>query len=137
MNVFATAKKLLALFMVASAAMFWLASSAFAQAHSSNAFTISDQYQPEPVVSRPRAGLFILDYQNIQLPENEDIDLIGYHILSPINEWAYVGLGGYAPFLKGEYGGVYGLWPVGARQYQAVRSGFCHCGPLLWWRRRW
>ena len=50
-------------------------------------------------------GLFILDYQNIRLPKNEKIDLIGYHLLTPINDWAYFGVGGYAPYLQGEYGG--------------------------------
>lgn len=52
-----------------------------------------------------RDGLFIVDYQNIKLPKNAEIDFIGYHILSPITDWLYFGFGGYAPFLKGEYGG--------------------------------
>jgi hypothetical protein len=50
-------------------------------------------------------GLLLFDYQNIQLPNSEEIDLIGYHFLHPINDWAYFGLGGYAPVLKGEFGG--------------------------------
>ena len=54
-------------------------------------------------------GLFILDYQNIALPNSEEIDLLGYHFLTPINDWAYIGLGGYAPVLKGEYGGFMAL----------------------------
>ncbi len=50
-------------------------------------------------------GLLIFDYQNIQLPNSGEIDLLGYHALIPINDWAYFGLGGYAPVLKGEFGG--------------------------------
>ncbi len=50
-------------------------------------------------------GLFVLDYQDIQLPDNEEIDLLGFHILKPVNEWLYLGVGGYAPVSKGEYGG--------------------------------
>lgn len=58
-----------------------------------------------PAKLTERDGLFILDYQNIKLPNSEEIDLVGYHILSPITDWLYFGLGGYAPFLKGEFGG--------------------------------
>ncbi|MCP5073110.1 MAG: hypothetical protein GY947_07425 [Rhodobacteraceae bacterium] len=52
-----------------------------------------------------RKGVFMLDYQLIRLPGNESIDLLGYHILTPINDWLSIGLGSYAPFLKGEFGG--------------------------------
>jgi len=76
----------------------------------------------------PRDGLFILDYQNIQLPDNEEIDLIGYHILSPINEWAYFGLGGYAPFLKGEYGGFMAFGVLAHAQVNLTDNIFATAG---------
>lgn len=50
-------------------------------------------------------GLFMLNYQDIKLPDNEAIDLLGFHLLKPLNEWAYLGVGGYAPVSKGEFGG--------------------------------
>ena len=59
----------------------------------------------DDVIINQHDGLFMLDYQDIRLPKNERIDLIGYHLLTPINDWAYFGVGGYAPFLQGEYGG--------------------------------
>lgn len=59
----------------------------------------------QSTVMTPKSGLFIVDYQDIRLPDHDEIDLIGYHILSPVNQWAAFGIGGYAPFLKGEYGG--------------------------------
>ena len=76
----------------------------------------------------PRDGLFILDYQNIQLPDDEEIDLIGYHILSPINDWAYFGLGGYAPFLKGEYGGFMAFGVLAHAQVNLTNNIFANAG---------
>ncbi|NOR61230.1 MAG: hypothetical protein GQ535_01900 [Rhodobacteraceae bacterium] len=76
----------------------------------------------------PQDGLFILDYQNIQLPDNEEIDLIGYHILSPINDWAYFGLGGYAPFLKGEYGGFMAFGVLAHAQINLTGNIFATAG---------
>ncbi|MFT6605048.1 MAG: hypothetical protein ACJA2X_000224 [Halocynthiibacter sp.] len=54
---------------------------------------------------KDHAGIFMLDYQDIRLPGNESLDFLGYHLLSPLNDWLYFGIGSYAPFLKGEYGG--------------------------------
>jgi len=73
-------------------------------------------------------GLFILDYQNIQLPDDEEIDLIGYHILTPINDWAYFGLGGYAPFLKGEYGGFMAFGVLAHAQVNLSDNMFATAG---------
>ncbi|MBL1435349.1 MAG: hypothetical protein COB08_004020 [Rhodobacteraceae bacterium] len=77
---------------------------------------------------RTREGLFIVDYQSIQLPSNEEIDLIGYHILSPINDWAYFGLGGYAPFLKGEYGGFMAFGVLAHAQVNLTNNIFATAG---------
>ena len=73
-------------------------------------------------------GLFILDYQNIRLPDSGEIDLIGYHILSPINNWAYVGFDGYAPFSKGESGGFMAFGLLAHAQKQISERLFATAG---------
>lgn len=73
-------------------------------------------------------GLFILDYQNIQLPNSEEIDLIGYHFLTPINDWAYFGLGGYAPVLKGEFGGFMAFGIIAHAQTKITDKIFATAG---------
>ena len=50
-------------------------------------------------------GIVMLDYQVIPLPENKSIDLMGFHFLNKMNDWLYLGIGGYAPLFQGEYGG--------------------------------
>ena len=50
-------------------------------------------------------GIVMLDYQVIPVPGNKPIDLMGFHFLNKMNDWLYLGIGGYAPLLKGEYGG--------------------------------
>ncbi len=79
-------------------------------------------------ILKPREGIFILDYQDIQLPNSEEIDLIGYHILSPINDWAYFGLGGYAPFLKGEFGGFMAFGVLAHAQVNLTNNIFANAG---------
>ena len=81
----------------------------------------------EAVVTK-HDGLFILDYQNIQLPKNEEIDLIGYHILSPVNDWAYFGFGGYAPFLKGDFGGFMAFGVIAHAQIDLTDNIFATAG---------
>ena len=79
-------------------------------------------------VLKQQDGLLILDYQNIQLPDSEEIDLIGYHILTPINDWAYFGLGGYAPFLKGEFGGFMAFGVLAHAQPKITDNMFATAG---------
>lgn len=50
-------------------------------------------------------GLIALDYQVIRVPGDEPIDLAGFHVLNRVSERVYLGMGAYAPVLKGEYGG--------------------------------
>jgi len=54
-------------------------------------------------------GMILLDYQVIPVPGNPSIDLMGFHFLSRMNDWMYLGVGGYAPLFKGEYGGFMAL----------------------------
>ena len=85
-----------------------LVKQASAETNSNGIFAAFSSIDESPVgeaVLKQHDAMLIFDYQSIRLPEREEIDLIGYHILTPLNEWAYFGLGGYAPFLKGEFGG--------------------------------
>lgn len=50
-------------------------------------------------------GMVMLDYEVIPVPGRKSIDLMGFHFLSKMNEWMYLGVGGYAPLFNGEYGG--------------------------------
>jgi hypothetical protein len=50
-------------------------------------------------------GMVTLDYQAIHVPDAQPIDLMGFHLLNRMNDWLYLGVGAYAPLLKGEYGG--------------------------------
>jgi hypothetical protein len=67
---------------------------------------------PEPrkshleAVNLTRAeAMVMLDYQVIKVPNDPSLDLMGFHFLNRMNDWLYLGVGGYAPLLKGEYGG--------------------------------
>ncbi|MCE1228583.1 MAG: hypothetical protein LWX11_03720 [Firmicutes bacterium] len=50
-------------------------------------------------------GLVTLDYQVLSVPGDEAIDLMGFHVHHKVTDWMYLGMGGYAPLLKGKYGG--------------------------------
>lgn len=50
-------------------------------------------------------GLVMLDYELIRLPGQGSIDLMGFHVLQRLNDWMFLGVGGYAPLVKGAYGG--------------------------------
>ncbi len=50
-------------------------------------------------------GIVMLDYEVIPVPGNKSIDLMGFHLLNKVNDWMYLGVGGYAPLFNGEYGG--------------------------------
>lgn len=47
----------------------------------------------------------MLDYQVVPVPGAKSIDLMGLHVLNRMNDWLYLGVGAYAPLVKGEYGG--------------------------------
>src|SRR5262245_30328060 len=58
-------------------------------------------------------AMIMLDYQVIPVPQEPSIDLMGFHILTKVTDWMYLGVGGYAPLVKGEYGG-FTAWDVTA-----------------------
>ena len=47
----------------------------------------------------------MFDYQVIPVPREESIDLMGFHVLNELTDWMYLGVGVYAPLVKGMYGG--------------------------------
>lgn len=59
----------------------------------------------EAAPSRRAEAMLMLDYQVIPVPGAASIDLMGFHLLNRMNDWLYLGVGGYAPLIKGEYGG--------------------------------
>ena len=70
--------------------------------------TLSADSQASPA---PAQGLYrgdamiVLDYQAIPVPQQPSLDLMGFHILNKVTEGLYIGVGAYAPLVKGEYGG--------------------------------
>src|SRR6478672_3410682 len=69
-------------------------------------------------------GLIVLDYQVIPVPHQPSLDLMGFHVLNKVAEGLYVGVGAYAPLVKGEYGGFM-AFDVGASVQHRIR------GPLF------
>ncbi len=58
-------------------------------------------------------GMIVLDYQVVPVPREPSLDLLGFHVLAKLNDWMYLGVGGYAPLVKGAYGG-FTAWDVAA-----------------------
>ncbi len=50
-------------------------------------------------------GIAALDYEVIPVQGGSSLDLLGFHYLKPLNGWLYLGVGGHAPLVKGDYGG--------------------------------
>ena len=47
----------------------------------------------------------VLDYQQVRVPGDEDIDFMGFHLHHRVGERLWLGAGVYAPLLRGQYGG--------------------------------
>lgn len=47
----------------------------------------------------------VLDYQQVRVPGDEDIDFMGFHLHHRVGERLWLGAGVYAPLVKGQYGG--------------------------------
>lgn len=69
---------------------------------------------------RRHQGLLTLEYQRINVPGDEALDLAGFHSYQQVYEGLYLGAGFYAPVLKGQYGGFVAAdlgahvrWPLG------------------------
>ncbi|MBS1765870.1 MAG: hypothetical protein JST05_00495 [Acidobacteria bacterium] len=65
---------------------------------------LSAQQANAPLLTR-RDGIAALDYEVIPVQGGPSLDLMGFHYLKPLNGWLYLGVGGHAPVLKGDYGG--------------------------------
>lgn len=55
----------------------------------------------------------MFDYQVLPVPQEPSIDLLGFHVLTKLTDWMYLGLGVFAPLVKGVYGG-FTAWDVTA-----------------------
>ncbi len=66
---------------------------------------IDREHNQTKVEPKREHGLLLLDYEVIDVPGNEPIDLLGLHYLNQLNDWLYFGLGIYAPLTQGDYGG--------------------------------
>ena len=64
---------------------------------------------PAPVGSflSPTSGMFMLDYQTIDLTTGGKFDLHGVNYLHQLNDWLYTGIGFGAPMFHGDYGGFF------------------------------
>ena len=75
-----------------------------------------------------RDAVLMLDYQQLKIPGTNGIDLLGYHLMSPINDWLSIGLGSYAPVLQGEYGGFMGFGVIAHAQRNLTERLFVQGG---------
>lgn len=50
-------------------------------------------------------ALLMLDYQVIEVPGDEPLDLMGFHLHHKVRDGVYLGAGVYAPHVRGAYGG--------------------------------
>jgi hypothetical protein len=75
----------------------------------------------EPSGLRRNEGMVVLDYQVIAVPGDEPIDLMGLHVHNKVSDWLYVGVGVYAPLVRGGYGGFM-AFDVGAHLQQRLTT---------------
>jgi hypothetical protein len=54
---------------------------------------------------RSNEAMILLDYQVLRVAGDRPIDLLGFHVHNKLADWLYLGIGLYAPVLRGEYGG--------------------------------
>lgn len=66
-------------------------------------------------------GMVTLDYQLIPIRGDRPIDLMGFHVLNRVAEGLYLGIGGFAPLFKGEYGGFM-AYDVTAHAQRRIRG---------------
>ncbi len=76
-------------------------------------------------------GMITLDYQVIPVPGIKSIDLMGFHVFTKMNDWMYLGVGGHAPLLKGEYGGFMVFDVTAHVQRQIYGNIFANAGVSL------
>jgi hypothetical protein len=80
-----------------------------------------DSRAPEASGLRPSEGMILLDYQVIRVPGDKPIDLAGFHVHNKVADWLYLGVGAYAPLVRGAYGGFM-AFDLGAHVQQRLGS---------------
>ena len=85
--------------------------------------------QPSPLGKGE--AIFMLDYEVIPVPGNASIDLMGFHVLNKMNDWLYLGVGGYAPLFRGEYGGFMAFDVTAHVQRKLFGNVFANAGVSL------
>jgi hypothetical protein len=81
----------------------------------------SDSRAPAESRLRPAEGMIMLDYQVIRVPGDKPIDLMGFHVYNQVADWLYLGVGAYAPLVRGAYGGFM-AFDVGAHVQQRLSA---------------
>ncbi|WP_345987318.1 hypothetical protein WCX18_09285 [Sulfurimonas sp. HSL1-2] len=76
-------------------------------------------------------GLVVADYQVIDLPGSDAIDLLGLRYLLQLNDWLYFGLGAHAPLVRGDYGGFMTLDATLHAQYNLYEGLFIDAGATV------
>jgi hypothetical protein len=76
-------------------------------------------------------GLFLIDYQTVPVRGGETLDLIGFHILTRMNDWLHLGIGGHAPLFRGAYGGFMAFDVTAHAQRRIFGPVFANAGVSL------
>jgi hypothetical protein len=83
---------------------------------------------PEQASPKKAEGMIMLDYESIPVRDGPSIDLMGFHIMNKVNDWLYLGVGGYAPLVKGEYGGFMAFDVTAHAQRKVLGDMFLNAG---------
>lgn len=81
----------------------------------------ADRHVPDEPGLRPSDAMIMLDYQVIRVPGDKPIDLMGLHVDHKVTDWLYLGVGAYAPLVRGDYGG-FTAYDVGVHLQQRLTS---------------
>ena len=65
----------------------------------------SDATAPEESGLRLNRAMLLLDYQVVRVAGDAPIDLMGFHVSNEVADGLYLGVGLFAPLVKGVYGG--------------------------------
>ncbi len=84
--------------------------------------------QPAAATLTKGEAMVMLDYQVIRVPDAPSLDLMGFHFLNKMNDWLYLGVGGYAPVVKGEYGGFMAFDVTAHAQRKVYGDVFANAG---------
>lgn len=68
----------------------------------------ADEAPAEPSGLQRREARLMLDYQTVRVQGDRPIDLMGFHLYTPVAEGVSVGAGLLAPLVSGQYGGFMG-----------------------------